>query len=371
MSAGLTFEHVVKKYGTTRVLDDVHFETKPSELVVLVGPSGCGKSTLMRLVAGLETIDEGRIVFNDRELNQVPPHERGVGMVFQSYALYPHMTVAENLGFPLRVRKVDPSEVAREVARVADMLSLGPLLERLPKALSGGQRQRVAIGRCLVRKPEIYCFDEPLSNLDAALRSEIRVELKALQRELGKTALYVTHDQTEAMTMADRIVVLFKGVVQQVGSPRDLYERPQNQFVARFIGSPAMTCIRGRIEGGLFSAGALQFGLPAGYPDGDVVLGVRPEHVALVEPGEAGATEAVVRAIEPVGENGYAHVEINGLRTVDETKRGSGSIVASIGGARAFALRTGERVGVRCSVDALSLFDGQSGARLEAVTSTP
>ena len=360
MGSRLSFDHVGKKYGSTRVLNDVYFETEPGELVVLVGPSGCGKSTLMRVLAGLETIDEGRILAGDRVLNDVPPHERGVGMVFQSYALYPHMTVRENLGFPLRVRKLGKVEIAREVDEVAAMLSLTPLLDRLPKALSGGQRQRVAIGRCLVRKPEIYCFDEPLSNLDAALRSEIRVELKALQRQLGKTALYVTHDQTEAMTMADRIVVLHKGVVQQVGTPEALYHRPQNQFVARFIGSPAMTCVQGRVETGRFVSGGLSVPL-VDVADGDVVLGMRPEHLVVAGEGERVDCDAIVRALEPVGENGYAHVEVAGVTIAEPAK--SKLLVASVGGARAFTLREGEPLRLRCNERGVSLFDAETGER--------
>jgi ABC-type sugar transport system ATPase subunit len=363
MASGLRFEHVGKKYGATRVLSDVDFLAEPGELVVLVGPSGCGKSTLMRLVAGLETIDEGRICFDDKVLNDVPPHERGVGMVFQSYALYPHMTVRENLAFPLRVKKVDGRVVDHEVERVANLLALSPLLHRLPKELSGGQRQRVAIGRCLVRKPEIYCFDEPLSNLDAALRSQIRVELKALQRELGKTALYVTHDQTEAMTMADRIVVLHKGVVQQVGAPRELYQRPANQFVGRFIGSPAMTCVRGRVDGRSFVSGDLLAQLPE-LPstlsgETEVVLGLRPEHLTLCDEEEPGAISATVRAIEPVGENGYLHLEVKGAVLSDSTH-----FCASVGGTRAFELREGAAVSVRCASEGLSVFHGETGRRL-------
>ncbi len=365
MTVRLSFDHVGKRFASTVVLADVHFDTEPGELVVLVGPSGCGKSTLMRLVAGLETVSEGRILAGDRVLNDVPPHERGVGMVFQSYALYPHMTVAENLAFPLFVRGVPDQERAAEVKRVAEMLSLGALLERLPKQLSGGQRQRVAIGRCLVRKPEIYCFDEPLSNLDAALRSQIRVELKKLQRELGKTTIYVTHDQVEAMTMADRIVVLNRGVVEQVGPPEALYVSPQNRFVARFIGSPAMNLLAGEVHEGRFTCGAVELSIDAA--SGPVTLGVRAEHVLV---RAEGAFSGLVRAVEPVGEQGYVHLEVPGLVLdggQDESPR-AGLIVASVPGRHAFLHRAGDNVRFDLDEERLCLFDRKSGARVpEAV----
>jgi len=371
MSVALSFEHVGKKFGETVVLSDVDFKTEAGELVVLVGPSGCGKSTLMRLVAGLETLTEGVIKAGDRVLNDVPPQERGVGMVFQSYALYPHMTVRDNLAFPLYVRGVKPPEREAEVKRVADMLSLGPLLERLPKQLSGGQRQRVAIGRCLVRKPEIYCFDEPLSNLDAALRSQIRVELKALQRELGKTTIYVTHDQVEAMTMADRIVVLHQGVVQQVGKPEELYRHPKNRFVARFIGTPAMNLIAGSVDARRFSSGPLSVALPAdggGARDGTATLGVRAEHIQVHAEGRL---SGVVMGVEPVGEAGYLHLAVRDLlfdtaetgRSSDSPRRGL--LCASVPGREAFSYREGATVHFDLAEDRLVLFDPKSGAALD------
>jgi ABC-type sugar transport system ATPase subunit len=368
MSIGLSFERVGKRYGDTVVLSDVTFRTEPGELVVLVGPSGCGKSTLMRCVAGLETITEGTLRAGDRVLNDLPPHERGVGMVFQSYALYPHLTVRENLAFPLWVKKASLDEQAREVDRVAQLLSLSPLLERYPRQLSGGQRQRVAIGRCLVRKPDLYCFDEPLSNLDAALRSQIRVELKSLQRELQKTTIYVTHDQVEAMTMADRIVVLHRGVVQQVGRPEELYLRPKNRFVARFIGTPSMTLAFGEVRGGRFASGALDVALPT--REGPITLGVRAEDVRVH--GE-GRVTGVVRAIEPVGESGYLHLEVRGLvadpatdarpGAATETPRSS-LLVASIPGREAFGLREGHEVRFDLRAERLCAFDPISGEAL-------
>jgi ABC-type sugar transport system ATPase subunit len=369
-SPPLVFEHVGKRFGETVVLSDVHFRTEPGELVVLVGPSGCGKSTLMRLVAGLETVSEGAIFAGERKISELPPHERGVGMVFQSYALYPHLTVRENLAFPLYVKKTPQAEQDREVRRVADMLSLGPLLERLPKQLSGGQRQRVAIGRCLVRKPEIYCFDEPLSNLDAALRSQIRVELKALQRDLKKTTIYVTHDQIEAMTMADRIVVLHKGVLQQVGTPEELYLSPKNTFVARFIGSPSMSLVRGDVEGGVFKSGELR--APLAVRPGPTILGVRAEDVLVHDDG---ALAGVVRSVEPVGETGYLHLEVAGMRVDPASLGAPGSatetpraplLSASIPGRDAFATRVGAQVRFSLREGRAHAFDPDSGDALVA-----
>jgi ABC-type sugar transport system ATPase subunit len=381
----LSFEGVGKRYEGNVVLRDVTFACEPGELVVLVGPSGCGKSTLLRMVAGLEEITDGRIVAAGRALNDVPPHERGVGMVFQSYALYPHLTVRENLAFPLFVRKRPQAERDAAALRVARMLELEPLLDRLPRQLSGGQRQRVAIGRCLVRKPDVYCFDEPLSNLDAALRSTIRVEIRALMRELGATALYVTHDQTEAMTMADRIVVLSKGVVQQVGSPEALYTRPANRFVAAFLGSPSMTFVRGRVAGGRFASGRLRAMIPWECDDGDVVLGVRAEGVRVVGEGahhraqrEAPSFEATVGGVEPIGEVGYLHLSVEGARlergegpsgagaepNVEPVEARAARLLASVPGPRAFRFRGGTSVEVAVDPAHVHLFDGVTGVAL-------
>jgi ABC-type sugar transport system ATPase subunit len=375
----LSFEGVGKRYDSTVVLRDVTFACEPGELVVLVGPSGCGKSTLLRMVAGLEEISEGRILASGKPLNDVPPHERGVGMVFQSYALYPHLTVRDNLAFPLFVRKRPRAEQDEAVARVARMLELGPLLERLPRQLSGGQRQRVAIGRCLVRQPDIYCFDEPLSNLDAALRSAIRVEIRALMRQLGRTALYVTHDQTEAMTMADRIVVLSRGVVQQVGSPEELYTRPANRFVASFLGSPSMTFARGRVAGGRFASGGLRATIPWACDDGEVVMGVRAEGVKVAGVDEtatpdprAPSFDAVIEGVEPVGEVGYLHLTVEGARlergegeAKDDSTRGAARLLASVPGPRAFRYQQGATVKVSVDPRHIHLFDASTAAALE------
>jgi multiple sugar transport system ATP-binding protein len=364
MSTALSFDRVGKRYDATVILRDVTFEAKPGELVVLVGPSGCGKSTLMRMVAGLEVITDGTIRAGDRVLNDLPPHERGVGMVFQSYALYPHMTVRENLAFPLEVKKTPLEERKKEVARVAEILGLDKLLDRFPRQLSGGQRQRVAIGRCLARRPEIYCFDEPLSNLDAALRSQIRVEIKALQRSLGKTALYVTHDQVEAMTMADRIVVLNGGVVEQLGTPEELYATPANRFVARFIGTPSMSLLKGRVSNGVWKSGALE--VPLDVNDGEMIVGVRPEDVRVVS--ENGA-EGKVAAVEPVGESGYLHLDVKGLTVLgdgggsSETRRAP-FLLASIPGRDAFQRSVGSNVRIALVEERCHAFDPETGKRV-------
>lgn len=382
MTPGLTFDRVGKRYDQTVVLSDVSFVTEPGEFVVLVGPSGCGKSTLLRMVAGLETISEGTIKAGDRVMNDLPPQDRGVGMVFQSYALYPHMTVRENLAFPLFVKKTPAADQQRAVQDVSAILGLDPLLDRFPKQLSGGQRQRVAIGRCLVRKPEIYCFDEPLSNLDAALRAQIRVEIKSLQRKLQKTTLYVTHDQVEAMTLADRIVVLNRGIVQQVGSPKELYTKPANRFVARFIGTPSMSLMRGTVAAGRFSSGVLQ--VPLALPDGEVVAGVRVEDVIMLSGAGAAAGAsahdndtfvAKVAAVEPVGEIGYLHLEVEGLRLEGDESRGgakasdtgasAGLLLASVPGHAAFSYSPGDEVRLTLRARRCHVFDATTGKAVQ------
>lgn len=375
MTHSLTFDRVGKRYDQTVVLSDVTFRTEPGEFVVLVGPSGCGKSTLLRLVAGLETISDGEIRAGDRVLNDVPPQERGVGMVFQSYALYPHMTVRDNLAFPLYVKGAAADEQSKAVKEVSAILGLDPLLDRLPRQLSGGQRQRVAIGRCLVRKPEIYCFDEPLSNLDAALRAQIRVDIKALQRKLEKTTLYVTHDQVEAMTLADRIVVLNRGIVQQVGSPEELYTKPANRFVARFIGTPSMSLARGTVEGGTFRSGAMT--VPLDVPDGEVLVGVRVEDVrVLTKPGakdeeidDRFAFPATIRAVEPVGESGYLHLLVEGITLEGDAGKDKSDtpqlLLASVPGHAAFSYRIANRVHVKIRAERCHAFDPKSGEALQ------
>jgi multiple sugar transport system ATP-binding protein len=283
--ANVSLRRVVKAFGPATIINDLSLTVRDGEFMTLVGPSGSGKSTLLRLVAGLERPSAGEILIGDRVVNDVPSRDRDVAMVFQNYALYPQMTVAQNLGFALRMRKVSKGEVERRVAEAARALDLTLLLDRYPRQLSGGQRQRVATGRAIVRKPQLFLFDEPLSNLDAKLRVQVRAELRDLHRQIGVTSLYVTHDQVEAMTMGDRIAVLRGGVVEQVGAPLELYDRPANLFVATFIGSPAMNLLAGRRSGDmLLMIGGQSVPLRpnCGIPDGEVLtLGIRPEHVAF------------------------------------------------------------------------------------------
>ena len=303
--APVALRDVHKRYGATPVVNGVSLDVAGGEFLVLVGPSGCGKSTLLRTIAGLEDITSGTITIDDRVVNDVPPKDRNIGMVFQSYALYPHMTVRDNLGFGLKLRKAPQQEIAARVDEAAKMLVLEPLLDRLPKNLSGGQRQRVAMGRAIVRRPRVFLFDEPLSNLDAALRVQMRAEIAALHRRLGTTMIYVTHDQVEAMTLATRIAVLHQGVLQQVGPALELYQRPVNRFVAGFIGSPAMSFIDGLVESDKFSAGALS--IPLANVGGRAAIGLRPQSMRLAEPGQ-GSLRGVVEVVEPMGWETYVHV---------------------------------------------------------------
>ncbi len=285
----VVIKDVYKAYGQVEVIKGISLDINDGEFITLVGPSGCGKSTLLRMISGLEDISYGDIAINDRVVNNVQPKDRDIAMVFQSYALYPHMTVAENMGFAMQLKKIDKVKIKAAVQEAADILGLTPLLKRYPKQLSGGQRQRVAMGRAIVRKPQVFLFDEPLSNLDAKLRVQMRGEIKQLHRRLGITTVYVTHDQIEAMTLADRIVVMNKGVVEQVGSPRELFDYPCNRFVANFIGSPAMNFVEGELvkeeEKAFFITGN---GSKLPLKDGEnltayaeVLYGIRPEHLRL------------------------------------------------------------------------------------------
>ncbi|MCD7896410.1 MAG: sn-glycerol-3-phosphate ABC transporter ATP-binding protein UgpC [Planctomycetaceae bacterium] len=300
------FENVYKAYGQVKIIKGVSLTIEDGEFVTLVGPSGCGKSTLLRMVAGLEDISYGAIRINDRVVNDIPPKDRDIAMVFQNYALYPHMTVADNMGFAMRLRKDNPDVMEKAVREAADILDLSHLLDRYPKQLSGGQRQRVAMGRAIVRKPQVFLFDEPLSNLDAKLRVQMRAEIKQLHQRLRTTTIYVTHDQIEAMTLADRIVVLNRGVVEQAGKPRELFDTPANQFVANFIGSPSMNFLEGRLErtgavATLVTASGLRLPLPddPGVQDGAaIVYGVRPEHLRI---DPASAIKARVMVVEDTG----------------------------------------------------------------------
>jgi multiple sugar transport system ATP-binding protein len=298
--ASVEIRDVKKAYGSTAVIHGVSVDIADGEFVILVGPSGCGKSTLLRMLAGLESITGGEIRIGPRVVNQVPPKERDIAMVFQNYALYPHMTVADNMAFSLKLRKAPRAEIEAKVAKAADILGLKPLLDRYPRQLSGGQRQRVAMGRAIVRDPQVFLFDEPLSNLDAKLRVSMRAEIKALHQRLKTTTVYVTHDQIEAMTMADKIVVMHDGIVEQIGAPLELYDRPANLFVAQFIGSPAMNVLEGTVESGGFRLGERLLPLgraPAAAAGRTVHYGIRPEHIRLS--GEGVPAQVVV--VEPTG----------------------------------------------------------------------
>ena len=308
--AAIRLQAIEKWFGELQVIKGLDLDIKEGEFIVLVGPSGCGKSTLLRILAGLEDATLGSILIDDEDVTDRLPSERGLSMVFQSYALYPHMDVAANIGFALKTAGVGRSEINKRVAQVAEILRLEPLLDRLPKQLSGGQRQRVAIGRAIIREPRGFLFDEPLSNLDAALRVNMRLEISRLHDQLGITTVYVTHDQTEAMTLADRIVVLNEGVIMQAGSPRELYSNPQNKFVAEFIGSPKMNLMPCREEDGqlsLLSAGIQNTGIAATGED-VAWRGVRPEHITLCDPKQ-GMLAGTIMVTEYLGSEQFVYVD--------------------------------------------------------------
>ena len=319
--ADVRLRGIEKSFGAVRIIQGIDLDVAHGEFVVFVGPSGCGKSTLLRMIAGLEEITEGELHISGRLVNDVAPRDRGIAMVFQSYALYPHMTVYENMGFPLRFARMSADERDAKIREAARILQMESLLDRKPAQLSGGQRQRVAIGRSIVRHPEVFLFDEPLSNLDAALRVDMRMEIARLHQELGATMIYVTHDQIEAMTLADRIVVLDRGVVQQVGAPLELYHDPQNLFVAGFIGSPKMNLLPvertggegSRIEVGLPGMRPVGFdaGLAAGRLEDGLVLGIRPQAMRLVDP-DAATIRARARIVEHLGDETVVNAELEG-----------------------------------------------------------
>jgi len=352
--AAVAIRDVRKAFGALQVIHGVTIAIADGEFVVLVGPSGCGKSTLLRMIAGLENISAGEIRIGERVVNDMPPKERDIAMVFQNYALYPHMTVADNMGFSLRLRRAPRREIEARVQRAAEILGLRRLLDRYPRQLSGGQRQRVAMGRAIVRDPQVFLFDEPLSNLDAKLRVQMRTEIKELHQRLQTTTIYVTHDQIEAMTMADKIVVMHDGLVEQIGAPLDLYDRPNNLFVAGFIGSPAMNFLRGRIR----RNGKLEFegpqgarlpldGAPACSDGQPAIYGVRPEHFVLAEDG----VEAQIQIIEPTGS------ELQ--------------VVARLGGEEVIAVfrerhrfKPGETIRLKPDPRLVHLFDDATGNRL-------
>ena len=320
--ASISIRNLVKSYGNFAVISDLNLEIADHEFVVFVGPSGCGKSTLLRIIAGLEPITSGDLYIGERRVNGVPAAQRDIAMVFQDYALYPHMRVYDNMSFALELRGVPKAEIDARVRRAATLLHIEPYLDRKPKELSGGQRQRVAMGRAIVRNPKAFLFDEPLSNLDAKLRGQVRAEIKALSQELKTTMVFVTHDQIEAMTMADRIVVLQAGAVQQYDTPEAVYERPVNQFVAGFIGSPAMNFfpVEWREDRVVFSNGGATVPLETDSRDrlrrsGTGVLGIRPEHFA-VAPDSADGTEIIVKLVEPLGSDTLIHFDLAGASAI-------------------------------------------------------
>jgi ABC-type sugar transport system ATPase subunit len=357
--AQLSIRNVGKSYGAITVLNDVSIDVEEGAFVVLLGPSGCGKSTLLHAIAGLHEIDGGSIVIGDKDVTALPARERDVAMVFQSYALYPTMSVRENIGFPLKMRGLRKNDIADSVDRVAAVLKIEALLERRPRELSGGQRQRVAIGRALVRDPKLFLFDEPLSNLDAALRGDLRAEIKRLHQRISRTMVYVTHDQIEAMTLATKIVILNRGVVQQAGTPHEIYFNPGNLFVARFIGSPPITLIEGAVSGhdrGLRftipgSGTELSLTMPAGVAvqAGAAVVGLRPENIRITAKG--GPTlSATVDLVEPTGPEDIVTLNIQGHPSVIRTSAGTAV--------------QGDTVGLELDLDKALLFDPASGSRL-------
>jgi lactose/L-arabinose transport system ATP-binding protein len=350
--SGVALKNVVKKYGETQVIHGVELDVEDGEFCVFVGPSGCGKSTLLRMIAGLEETTSGAINIGSRDVTRLDPSERGVSMVFQTYALYPHMTVKENMGFGLKMNGHPKAEIEAKVAEASRILKLDDYLSRKPAALSGGQRQRVSIGRAIVRGPEVFLFDEPLSNLDAELRVEMRVEIARLHKEIGATMIYVTHDQVEAMTLADKIVVLRKGVIEQVGRPMDLYRDPDNKFVAGFIGSPAMNFVAGTVgASGIEAAGlggVASVTLPAAYQGASVTVGLRPEHITIDPAGQTHRVDMTER----LGGVSYAYlVASTGER-----------LIVEIRGATEVA--DGDMVGIGFDPANIYLFDAQTEARI-------
>jgi multiple sugar transport system ATP-binding protein len=356
--ASVAIRGVHKAFGATAVIHGVDIAIGDGEFVVLVGPSGCGKSTLLRMIAGLENITAGEIRIGDRVVNRVPPKERDVAMVFQNYALYPHMTVAANMAFSMKLRGAPKAEIDERVNRAAGILGLTQLLNRYPRQLSGGQRQRVAMGRAIVRDPQVFLFDEPLSNLDAKLRVQMRTEIKELHQRLKTTTIYVTHDQIEAMTMADKIVVMHDGLVEQIGAPLELYDRPDNLFVAGFIGSPAMNMLKGRIRvnGSAVFEGPAGVTLPvaatpAGSDGRPAVYGVRPEHFMLADDG----ADVEVQVVEPTGSELQVVAKLGG--------QGDGQEIIAVFRER-HQFKPGDKIRLKPDPRLVHLFDETTGKRL-------
>ncbi|WDQ98245.1 sn-glycerol-3-phosphate ABC transporter ATP-binding protein UgpC [Devosia sp. J2-20] len=345
--APVTLNSIKKSYGEVAVLHGIDVDIADGEFVVLVGPSGCGKSTLLRMIAGLETISSGDVSIGDRVVNNLDPKDRDIAMVFQNYALYPHMTVETNMGFSLEHRGGTKQEIAERVKWAADILGLTPYLARYPRQLSGGQRQRVAMGRAIVRNPQVFLFDEPLSNLDAKLRVVMRGEIKSLHQRLGITTVYVTHDQVEAMTMADKIVVMNAGKVEQIGAPLDLYDHPVNQFVAGFIGSPSMNFIDGTVTSGGLVVPGITLPLPAGVDGKEVVYGIRPEHFELTPDG----VTATVLLVEPMGSETQVTMMLGEQQVIGVFRE-------------RVQAQPGTTITVKPDIQNVHLFDAATGARI-------
>ena len=352
--AQVEIKEVRKSYGAQEVIHGVSIAIKDGEFVTLVGPSGCGKSTLLRMIAGLEPITSGDISIGNRIVNDLPPKDRDIAMVFQTYALYPHKTVRQNMGFALKLRKAPQSEVDARVGRAAEILDLKPYLDRYPRQLSGGQRQRVAMGRAIVRDPAVFLFDEPLSNLDAKLRVQMRAEIKELHQRLKTTTVYVTHDQVEAMTMADRIVVMNAGVVEQSGTPLDLYDKPVNIFVASFIGSPSMNLLKGKIKGGSKPSFETDDGVklplamaPAASDGRPAIYGIRPEHMTL----DAKGATAEVTVVEPLGSETQVFAKIGNQKCVGVFHE-------------RLPMKPGQKISLMPDLKSVHLFDADSGKRM-------
>jgi sn-glycerol 3-phosphate transport system ATP-binding protein len=351
--AKVQLRDIRKSYGGAEVIHGVSVDVADGEFIVIVGPSGCGKSTLLRMVAGLEPITAGEIVIGDRVVNTLEPKDRDIAMVFQNYALYPHMSVYENMAYGLRIRGLTKPEIDAKVKRAAGILELAPLLERKPKQLSGGQRQRVAMGRAIVREPAVFLFDEPLSNLDAKLRVQMRFEIQKLHRNLGTTSMYVTHDQVEAMTLAQRMIVMNAGRAEQIGTPMEVYENPASVFVAGFIGSPAMNFLDGKSDGNgrvaLDGGGSVPVAakLAAGR---EVTVGIRPEHLMPAKPSDANVVGSV-EMVEALGADTLVHVSVAGRTTIARLPSGA-------------AVAVGEPIALAATRDRVYVFDAESGARV-------
>ena len=350
--ATVSLKNVKKKFGSTEVIQGISTDIKDGEFIVIVGPSGCGKSTLLRMIAGLETVTEGEIFIDEDFVNEKEPMDRDIAMVFQNYALYPHMSVRQNMGYGLKIAKMPKDQIDAKVVAAAKLLQLEPLLDRRPKQLSGGQRQRVAMGRAIVREPAVFLFDEPLSNLDAELRVEMRVEISRLHRELGTTIIYVTHDQVEAMTLADKIVVLKDGLIQQVGSPLSLYDDPENVFVAGFIGSPTINFVQGRVNGAKIivpSLESLKLNAPKDIDSNqsELLIGLRPQHIQI-----SGSGDLEVEFTEALGDVSYLYLKTpNGERIVVESRDDK-------------LPKTAAKVGIKVDTSRALLFDPKTELRV-------